>query len=666
MTIVGYNDAIWTDVNSNGLIDTGEKGAFRIANSWGTGWYEGGFTWLAYDALRSPSAVPDGPSTGRIGAFQSDMVFVLTARNGYTPFVVGEFTLNHAKRNQLRLSLGRSATTATVPTTTWSPSMMWNQGGAFAFDGSTTAVNGTFVLDFTDILAAGAGPQRYYLGVNDNVTGDPATLSAFKIVDLTTDPDTETASSLVPQTADGQQIYAYADYTYAGPAYNDPPQLSSPQVNPVSGTDGSIYTFTVRYTDQDGDVPTVKNVVLDGAVHAMTLVSGQPPANGWYSFETMLAAGSHGHYFYFEDGHGESARTPLAGDASGPMVYGVLANTLSPSSAAAGGADFVLAVSGSYFENGAVVTWDGIDRPTTFISTTSLTAQIGAADIATGKNVPVRVRNPGGLTSNILSFTVNNPVPSLTSISPTSATGGGSAPSLTLRGSSFVSSSVARLNGMSVATTYVSPTELQASLTAQNVSAAGEFAVTVLNPAPAGGASMGVSFTVSDFSLSASPATLGAVAGQSASGSIQVTPQFASFDAPVSFRCSGLPRGCTASFTPSTVTPGAAGGTTTMTLSTTARGGSMGLLAATTDGLVPPALGLILLLSALAAPALFRWTARRRLATVALVLMMVWLAGCGAGGGSQDQGTPAGTYEFLVNGTSGSMSALTSVTLIVD
>jgi hypothetical protein len=75
---------------------------------------------------------------------------------------------------------------------------------------------------------------------------------------------------------------------------------------------------------------------------------------------------------------------------------------------------------------------------------------------------------------------------------------------------------------------------------------------------------------------------------------------------------------------------------------------------------------LILLLSALAAPALFRWTARRRLATVALVLMMVWLAGCGAGGGSQDRGTPAGTYEFLVNGTSGSMSALTSVTLIVD
>ena len=74
--------------------------------------------------------------------------------------------------------------------------------------------------------------------MNDNASGDPATLSAFKIVDLTTDPDTESASSLVPQTVDGQQAYAYVDYAYAGPAYNDPPQLASPQVSPATGTAG--------------------------------------------------------------------------------------------------------------------------------------------------------------------------------------------------------------------------------------------------------------------------------------------------------------------------------------------------------------------------------------------------------------------------------------------
>ncbi|NLS91353.1 MAG: C1 family peptidase, partial [Planctomycetaceae bacterium] len=62
MTVVGYDDSIWVDINSNGTIDSGEKGAFRIANSWGTSWSpggvnDGGFTWLAYDALKGVSAV---------------------------------------------------------------------------------------------------------------------------------------------------------------------------------------------------------------------------------------------------------------------------------------------------------------------------------------------------------------------------------------------------------------------------------------------------------------------------------------------------------------------------------------------------------------------------------------------------------------------------------
>ena len=35
MTVVGYNDNLWVDLNKNGRVDPGEKGALRIANSWG-------------------------------------------------------------------------------------------------------------------------------------------------------------------------------------------------------------------------------------------------------------------------------------------------------------------------------------------------------------------------------------------------------------------------------------------------------------------------------------------------------------------------------------------------------------------------------------------------------------------------------------------------------
>jgi hypothetical protein len=677
MTIVGYNDAVWTDVNSNGLIDTGEKGAFRIANSWGPGWApgglaDGGFTWLAYDALRALSAVPDGPGAGRVPAFQNDMVFVLTARNAYSPLVIAEFSMSHLKRNQLRLSLGRSNTSATVPATTWNPAMIRNQGGAFAFDGSTTAVSGTFVLDFTDVLAAGAGLQRYYLGLYDNLAGDPASLSAFKIVDLTTDPDTETVSAGVPQTADNQQIYAYVDYIYTGPAFNDPPQLSVPKVSPEAGQGGDTYTFTVGYRDADGDSPTAKNVIVDGTPHAMALYSGSA-AGGGYSFAMTLAPGSHSYYFYFEDGKGESARAPLAGDTTGPAVYGLLATSLTPSSAVTGGSGFVLGVTGTDFASGAIVTWDGSDRPTTFVSGTRVNAQIADADLALGRTLPVAVRNPGGLTSNAMTFTVTNPAPALTSISPTGMSGGATGATMTLHGTGFVPNTAVQWNGFDRTTTYVSSTELQAALTAQDLSYGGEFTVTVHNPAPGGGNSSGVSFIVTDFTMTATPQGLSASAGQSANCSLQVTPQFGSFDIGVTFSCTGLPRGCTATFSPQTVTPGAAAATTTLTLKTTARGSSLAASAAGPRGWLPPALGLMLLFAAFVSGPFVRRAAahgptRRRLALAALVLLMVSMAACssGGGGGSQDQGTPAGTYDIGVHATSGGLSVLTMVTLVVS
>ncbi len=197
--------------------------------------------------------------------------------------------------------------------------------------------------------------------------------------------------------------------------------------------------------------------------------------------------------------------------------------------------------------------------------------------------------------------------------------------------------------------------------------------MTVDNPAPGGGNSSALSFLVSDYGMTVSPQGLTASAGQSATAAVQVTPEHGPFDAVVSFSCTNLPRGCTASFSPQTVTPGAAVATTTLTLKTTARGGAMAGLAAGSSGLIPPALGLVLLLAAFAAAALGRKAAslvraRRLLATAALVLLMVWIAGCssGGGGGSQDQGTPAGTYYLSVHAISGTLDALTQVTLVVN
>ena len=87
----------------------------------------------------------------------------------------------------------------------------------------------------------------------------------------------------------------------------------------------------------------------------------------------------------------------------GPMIY-----FLDPSGAAVGGPAFTLVVSGSDYLASSIVQWNGSDRPTTFVNSTQLSAQISASDIsATGiAAVTVFTPTPGGGTSNSFTFTI--------------------------------------------------------------------------------------------------------------------------------------------------------------------------------------------------------------------------------------------------------------------
>lgn len=55
MNIVGYDDDICVDLNKNGRIEEGEKGAFKLVNSWGDTWGNDGFIWMSYDAINKVS-----------------------------------------------------------------------------------------------------------------------------------------------------------------------------------------------------------------------------------------------------------------------------------------------------------------------------------------------------------------------------------------------------------------------------------------------------------------------------------------------------------------------------------------------------------------------------------------------------------------------------------
>jgi YVTN family beta-propeller protein len=68
-----------------------------------------------------------------------------------------------------------------------------------------------------------------------------------------------------------------------------------------------------------------------------------------------------------------------------------------------------LLVNGQNFVASSVVRWNGNDRPTSFVSSSQLTAQISASDIGTIETAAVTVFNPapGGGSSNISTFTID-------------------------------------------------------------------------------------------------------------------------------------------------------------------------------------------------------------------------------------------------------------------
>ncbi len=88
------------------------------------------------------------------------------------------------------------------------------------------------------------------------------------------------------------------------------------------------------------------------------------------------------------------------------------------------------------------------------------------------------------------------PPPTIVTISPAGNQAGSPAFTLTVNGTNFLSSSVVNFGGTTVTTTFVSSTQLTAAIPVTAIASSGIPTVTVTNPAPGGGASNAVNFTI--------------------------------------------------------------------------------------------------------------------------------------------------------------------------
>ena len=84
VTIVGYNDTMTTNDGT---------GAFKLVNSWGTGWGLSGYWWMSYVAATNAEL------SAQVGLYQDDRI-------AYAPTMLGRVRLTHTARDKIGIRLG--------------------------------------------------------------------------------------------------------------------------------------------------------------------------------------------------------------------------------------------------------------------------------------------------------------------------------------------------------------------------------------------------------------------------------------------------------------------------------------------------------------------------------------------------------------------------------
>lgn len=303
MTIVGYDDSAWVDINSNSVVDNGELGVLKVANSWGTNWKNKGYIYVPYDALKAVSGVSGAPSAGRLGAFMSNMAYHLPVKAAggvaYTPKLLAKFTINHALRNQMSLKFGSSTNTATGASSTITPFAMMNKGGAYPF-------SGTVVMDVSDLPVSSSTDKSFYVTVTDNKAGSAATLSSFEIIDVVNTKQAA-ADLSTAVTADAGSKTARVDFNTVIPNAAPVARFAA------SGTSGEAplainFDASASY-DNDGTIATYSWVFGDGTT-----------ASGAFVAKTYSRAGTFSATLTVKDNDGATSSSSKTITVKSPVV----------------------------------------------------------------------------------------------------------------------------------------------------------------------------------------------------------------------------------------------------------------------------------------------------------------------------------------------------------
>jgi autotransporter-associated beta strand protein len=251
--------------------------------------------------------------------------------------------------------------------------------------------------------------------------GPTQTISVSDFTAGATPGDTSPAVTVKPGTFVKLQVLAPGET-------NAPGAPGGKTGAPLAQTGGTPFVITVNAVDVNFTIVPVSDVVrLSTSDPGGILPADMPMTNGTAQLNLTLTTGP--------------AQTVSASDVSDPnkfsqpsssIIVSTIASTLSAVSPNAGvqnGAGFTITVTGTNFLSGSVVQWNGSNRPTTFVSSTQLTALIPASDLVDAGRVNVTVFSPPpgtGATTPVTFFVYSGTVINSWIVSTTSDSGQGS------------------------------------------------------------------------------------------------------------------------------------------------------------------------------------------------------------------------------------------------
>jgi hypothetical protein len=196
MTLIGWNDSIRWDYNSDGQytndldingdgdinVKDWEIGGFKLINSHGVNFADSGFCYVMYKVIAEEKAN---------GGIWNKTVHVIDVKDNYAPSVAFKIKLKHSNRSMLKVTAGISTDTAfLIPEFTMDFPIFTYQGGDHYLTGTDSLESNKileFGLDVTPLLTHISSGQdaRYFIQVHeyDPYNQGNGRLESFSLID---------------------------------------------------------------------------------------------------------------------------------------------------------------------------------------------------------------------------------------------------------------------------------------------------------------------------------------------------------------------------------------------------------------------------------------------------------------------------------------------------